>query len=51
MLSPLPSNSGGGSIIIRYSDSCLAVADTAGTNISGLGNLPHPMKVASWAEQ
>ena len=40
---------GGGSIIIRYSQNCLNIADSA--CINGTGNLPHPVSVMSWAEQ
>jgi hypothetical protein len=49
VLSPLPAFTGGGSISIKYSNDCLAKADSAGIN--GRGNLPHPMVVTAWAEQ
>jgi hypothetical protein len=48
VLSPLPAFAAGGGITIRYSQNCLQLADTAGTNING--NLPHPLAITSWSE-
>jgi hypothetical protein len=45
---PLPAFTGGGSITVKYSQSCMIEADNAGGNPNG--NVPRPLVITSWAD-